>query len=149
MDNQNQYPKLRVQLLSENAKMPNRGSDGSSGLDVFSTGDYTVPPGKDVLIPLDLRFEIPYGWDLVCNNKSGVSTKLKLVVGAEIIDSDYRGNCHAHVFNLGDSDVFITKGQKLIQLIMREVWMGELEQVESISTETVRGAGGFGSTGTH
>jgi dUTP pyrophosphatase len=132
--------------LSENAKLPVRGTPGSSGLDVFSPIDTYIPPRGDVLIPLDLRFEIPFGWDISAYNKSGVATKLKLDKGAELIDSDYRGNVHAHLFNNSDNEVHITKGQKILQLVLREVWMGEVVESLDISTETNRGEGGFGST---
>lgn len=143
----NKYPNLQFKRLSENAYKPVRGTPGSSGLDVFSTGDYTIPPFGDVLIPLDLAFNIPFGWDISVYNKSGVSTKLKLIKGAELIDSDYTGNCHIHFFNTNGAQKEIYKGQKIAQLVMREVWMGELEEVDEIVKETQRGAGGFGSTG--
>ena len=98
------YPKLKVKLLSDNARMPSRGTPGSSGLDVYTPIDVVVPARGDALIPLDLAFEIPFGWDLSVYNKSGVSTKKKLFKGAELIDSDYRGNCHIHFFNNSDED---------------------------------------------
>ena len=79
-------------------------------------------------------------------NKSGVSTKKKLFKGAELIDSDYRGNCHIHLFNHSDVDIEFKKGDKISQLVMRPVWMGDVVQVDELD-ETVRGAGGFGSTG--
>lgn len=141
------YPTLKFQRLSSAAYSPVRGTKGSSGLDVFSPISTEVPARGDVLIPLDLRFEIPYGWDLAAYNKSGVATKLKLDKGAELIDSDYRGTVHIHLFNNSDNVVKIERGQKIAQLVMREVWMGEIEESESISTETERGEGGFGSTG--
>lgn len=142
-----EYPTLKVQLLSKDAKMPTRGTNGSSGLDVYTPKDIIIEPWKDVLVPLDLRFEIPYGWDLSVYNKSGISTKLKLFKGAELIDSDYRGNCHIHLFNFSDNIITFNKGDKIAQLVMREVWMGDLEQVEEISIDTNRAEGGFGSTG--
>lgn len=141
------YPILKYQLLSENAKEPVRGTEGSSGIDVFSPVDITIPPRGDGLIPLDIRFEIPFGWDLAVYNKSGVATKKKLSKGAELIDSDYRGTVHIHFFNNSDTPAVIAKGDKIAQLVMREVWMGELEKSDNISTETVRGEGAFGSTG--
>lgn len=148
LDNGKFYPELPCMLLSENAYVPVRGTPGSSGLDVFSTGDYTIPPFGDVKIPLDLAFDIPYGWDLSVYNKSGVATKLKLDKGAELIDSDYTGNCHIHFFNQTGTQKEIIKGQKIAQLVMREVWMGEVKIVKQINKITERGAGGFGSTGT-
>ena len=143
----NEYPILKFQLLSENAKAPQRGTSGSSGLDVFSPIDCIIPAWGDYLIPLDLRFEIPFGWDICVYNKSGISTKKKLNKGAELIDSDYRGNCHIHYFNHSDKDVEIKSGDKIAQLVMRQVWMGVLEQKQNIEIVGERKDGGFGSTG--
>jgi deoxyuridine 5'-triphosphate nucleotidohydrolase len=141
------YPDLNYQLLSENAKDPERGTPGSSGMDVFTPIDVTIPARGDYCIPLDIRFEIPFGWDLTVNNKSGRATKLHLDKGAELIDSDYRGNCHVHLFNHSDVNVSFKKGDKIAQLVMREVWLGKLVKKDEISTKTERGEGGFGSTG--
>ena len=142
-----QYQKLKYQLLSENAKAPTRGTPGSSGLDVYTPIDVIIYPGEACLIPIDIRFEIPEGWDLAVYNKSGVSTKKGLIKGAELIDVDYKGCVHVHLFNLSKNIAEFKKGDKIAQLVMREVWMGELEESENISTDTVRGEGGFGSTG--
>ncbi len=141
------YPIIRYQLLSKDAYPPTRGTSGSSGLDVYTPKDISINPREDILIPLDIRFEIPFGWDCVVHNKSGVSTKKKLIVGAHLIDSDYRGNCHAHLFNISNGMVFFKRGDKIAQLVIREVWMGELEEVKEIIIDTIRGDGGFGSTG--
>lgn len=141
------YPILKVKLLSENAKMPTRGTPGSSGLDVYSPVDVVVPARGDACIPTDLAFDIPFGWDLAVYNKSGLATKKHLSKGAELIDSDYTGNCHIHYFNNSDEPVEFHKGDKLGQVVMREVWMGELVQVDEITKDTERGAGAFGSTG--
>jgi dUTP pyrophosphatase len=141
------YPTLKFQLLSDSAYEPKRGTKGSSGLDVFSPLDYDILPFGDVLVPLHIRFEIPFGWDLSVYNKSGVSTKSKLFKGAELVDSDYRGTIHIHLFNHSNKMVFIGRGDKIAQLVMRQVWMGELQKVNFISTETDRGDKGFGSTG--
>lgn len=141
------YPVLKFKKLSENAKTPTRGTEGSSGLDVYAPVDVVIPARGDFLIPLDIAFDIPFGWDLAVYNKSGVSTKKHLCKGAELIDSDYTGNCHIHLFNHSDNDVEFKAGEKVAQLVMREVWMGELEEVDDLNKVTERGAGGFGSTG--
>ena len=141
------YPILKVKRLSEDAKLPTRGTPGSSGLDVYSPIDFDIQPRGDALIALDLSFDIPFGWDLSVMNKSGVSTKKHLDKGAELIDSDYTGNCHVHLFNHSDEVVHFNKGDKLAQLVMREVWMGDIEEVEDLDKTTERGSGGFGSTG--
>lgn len=142
-----EYPTLKVKFLSNNAKMPTRGTKGSSGIDVYSPIDVIIPARGDALIPLDLSFDIPFGWDLSVYNKSGIASKKHLDKGAELIDSDYTGNCHIHLFNHSDEDVSFNKGDKISQLVMREVWMGDLEKVSFIDKETERGSGGFGSTG--
>lgn len=141
------YPKLKVKRLSENAKLPTRGSVGSSGLDVYTPIDVVIKPRGDILIPLDLSFDIPFGWDLCVYNKSGIATKKKLDKGAELIDSDYIGNCHVHMFNNSDDTITFSKGDKIAQLVMRQVWMGDLEEVDDLNKITDRGSGGFGSTG--
>lgn len=142
------YPVLKYKKLSDRAFDPVRGTPGSSGLDVFAPEDYTINPFGSVLIPLHLSFDIPFGWDLAVYNKSGVATKLRLDKGAELIDSDYTGNCHIHFFNQDGAMKTIARGQKIAQLVMREVWMGDLQEVGEIVKDTQRGAGGFGSTGT-
>lgn len=142
------YPILKYQKLSDRAFDPVRGTPGSSGLDVFAPEDYTINPFGSVLIPLHLRFEIPFGWDISVYNKSGVAVKMRLDKGAELIDSDYRGNCHIHFFNQDGALKTIQRGQKIAQLVMREVWMGELVEAIEISTDTERSQGGFSSTGT-
>lgn len=142
-----EYPILKVKLLSDNAKLPTRGTPGSSGLDVYSPIDFSIPPRGDYLVALDLAFDIPFGWDLSVMNKSGISTKKHLDKGAELIDSDYTGNCHIHLFNHSDNEIHFNKGDKLAQLVMREVWMGEIEEVKEIEKDTIRGSSGFGSTG--
>lgn len=141
------YPDLKVKLLSKDAKMPTRGTPGSSGLDVYTPIDVVIMPRADILIPLDLSFDIPFGWDLSVYNKSGIATKKKLDKGAELIDSDYTGNCHIHYFNESDDIVKFNKGDKIGQLVMREVWMGDVIEVDNIDKETERASGGFGSTG--
>lgn len=143
----NKYPTLKYQLLSNKAKAPQRGTRLSSGLDVFTPIDFEIPAREFEMISLDLRFEIPEGWDLAVYNKSGVSTKKGLSKGAELIDADYRGSVHIHLFNHTDTLARFKAGDKVAQLVMREVWLGDIEEVEEISLDTERAAGGFGSTG--
>jgi len=137
---------LKYQKLSKFAFDPERAHRGDSGIDVFSPKDYVVKGREDILIPLDLRFEIKEGFDLSVYNKSGVSTKKKLFKGAELIDFPYRGNCHVHLFNFSDKDVEIKRGDKIAQLVLRPVILCDLIEGE-ISIDTDRGEGGFGSTG--
>ena len=142
-----EYPVLKFQLLNDEAFAPTRADPGSSGLDVYTPTDLVINPKCSVLVPLGIRFEIPFGWDLAVYNKSGISTKKHLIKGAELIDSSYRGEVHVHLFNLSPYTETFKRGDKIAQLVMREVWMGYLEETNYIDTNTVRGTGGFGSSG--
>jgi len=138
---------LCVQLLSDTAKMPVRANPEDAGLDVFTPKDVIVKAQSDLLIPLDIRVEFPKGFALITQEKSGISTKKKLDIGAKIIDSNYRGNCHVHLFNNSDIDAEFKCGEKIAQLLLVPIWCGNPIKVENIDTNTSRGEGGFGSTG--
>lgn len=138
---------LNVQLLSENAKEPIRGTKESAGIDFFTPIDIKIEPRKDILISLDLCVEIPKGYALIMKEKSGIATKKKLDIGGSVIDSDYRGSIHCHLFNNSDDTVFFNKGDKVCQGIIIPVWLGEVDIVDFINKNTERKDGGFGSTG--
>lgn len=138
-------------IKCRDVKTPTRGTSGSAGIDFYTPNDIAsvfIAPGKDVLIPTGIKANIPEDHALIAFNKSGVSTKLKLIKGAEVVDSDYLGEIHIHVFNLGQEGVTIEPGQKLIQFILMPVNHENVEVVDQLDiTETERGSGGFGSTG--
>jgi len=128
-------------------KDPQRGTSLSSGIDFFSPIDTLIEAGKDVLIDLQISVLLPPEYELQMENKSGVSTKLKLLRGATIIDADYTypNKIHAHLFNLGNEDVRISKDQKIIHKV--ELWPVEIEtDAEKMKREGER-QGGFSSTG--
>ena len=140
---------IKFERTTTAAILPTRGTPKSSGLDFYSPTNLRILPGKDALIALDLKCILPNGYDLVVHDKSGVSTKKKLKVGAKVIDNDYRGVIHVHLFNLSDQDVTISKGDKIAQGILRKVEFADVFEVPTgtITDDTVRGSGGFGSTG--
>jgi dUTP pyrophosphatase len=136
-----------------NVKTPARGTGKSAGIDFFIPEDfkYTIlSPGEDVLIPSGIKANVPAGYMLMAGNKSGVATKNKLIKGAEIVDEDYTGEIHIHVINVGKINTILEPGKKLIQFILVPVSYEDVEVVDQLDEkETERGAGGFGSTGTH
>jgi dUTP pyrophosphatase len=138
---------LNIELLSDNAKEPIRGTEESAGIDFFTPIDVKIEPRKDILIPLDISVEIPKGFAMIMKEKSGIATKKKLDILACVIDSDYRGNVHSHLYNNSDEVVSFEKGDKICQGIIVPVWLGKVNVVDSINRNTERGAGGFGSTG--
>jgi len=143
---------MKIQKVKD-VKTPSRGTSKSAGIDFYVPNDIdaiSLEPGQDALIPSGIKVNVPKGHALIAFNKSGIATKSKLIKGAEVVDEDYTGEIHIHVFNAGRGLSVITPGQKLIQFILIPVnYEGVEEVVELDSIETERGEGGFGSTGTH
>jgi len=138
---------LNVQLVHAKAKMPTRGTPASAGLDFYTPVDVIIPAGADVLVDLGLKLEMPDGFALIFKEKSGIATSKKLDVGGCVVDSDYRGVPKAHLFNNGQDVAVFKEGDKIVQGIIVNVWDGLPKQVERVDGNTVRGEGGFGSTG--
>ena len=134
-------------------KTPTRGTDKSAGIDFFIPDDFEctiLRPGEDILIPSGIKANVPTGYMLMAANKSGVATKNKLVKGAEIVDEDYTGEIHIHVFNIGKANEILEAGKKLIQFILVPVNYENVEVVEQLDQiKSERNENGFGSTGTH
>lgn len=111
-----------------------------------------VPPFGQVNIPSGIKVNIfDKNTYLDANNKSGVATKYKLDVGANVVDADYRGEIHLHFFNTSDSPVVIRSGQKIVQFIHKEYIKSDLIEISNDEydslEQTDRGEGGFASTG--
>lgn len=139
---------MNIVLEDERAIVPTQANDGDAGFDVYTPFDIRIFSKQDVKVPLGFRCEFPKGYALLMVNKSGRAVKDKIINGAQLIDSGYRGICHAHLFNIGDNLVDIKRGEKISQFIVIPVWHGKINVVKQlISEETMRGAGGFGSTG--
>ena len=136
-------------------KTPTRGTNGSAGIDFYVPNDYptslqVIEPGDRYLIPSGIKANVPSGHALIAMNKSGVATKKSLMVGACVVDSDYQGEIHMHLINVGNYSVKIIPGEKLVQFLLVPVNHCEVDEVtesELFQFATVRGAGGFGSTG--
>jgi dUTP pyrophosphatase len=141
---------MKIQKCRD-VKSPSRGTSKSAGIDFYTPNDLEpilLSPGEDALIPSGIKVRIPSGYALIAFNKSGVATKNKLTKGAEVVDEDYTGEIHIHVFNSGNSQVLITPGQKIIQFILIPMNYDSIEVVDELEDiETQRKDGGFGSTG--
>ena len=138
---------LKVELTSPEAKMPTRATSGDAGLDLYTPRLVTIPANGDLCFPIDIKVEFPKGYAMIVAEKSGVSTKKKLDIGAKIIDSGYRGICHVHLFNNSKYDVSFLAGEKVAQALVVPVWDGHPIVVDKVNMDTVRGEGAFGSTG--
>lgn len=143
---------MRIRYVKiTDVKSPSYGSKGSAGIDFYVPNNIKpieVPPGMDILIPTGIKVELPDDTALIAFNKSGVCTKQGLQVGACVVDSDYRGQIHMHVFNYSNVIQFIEPGQKLVQFVLLPYHQAKLlETTEESFSTTQRGEGGFGSTG--
>ena len=98
------------------------------------------------MVPTGLAFAIPEGNYGRMAPRSGLAAKHGIHVGAGVLDSDYRGEIKAVLFNLGDKDFEIKEGDRIAQVIVEKYTITELVEVEDLD-DTERGAGGFGSTG--
>jgi dUTP pyrophosphatase len=142
-------------LKIRDVKTPNRGTSQSAGLDLFVPNNFTpltLKPGQSVLIPSGIKFNVPEGHALVAFNKSGIAAKKNLLVGACVIDEDYCGEVHIDLKNVGEKEVEINPGEKIIQLLCLKVNYVSIEEVSSEEElyrgkTSERGEGGFGSTG--
>ncbi|KAI8437654.1 hypothetical protein MSG28_011905 [Choristoneura fumiferana] len=138
---------LKFTRLSEHAFPPVKGSDKAAGFDLKSAYDYVIPARGKGLVKTDLQIELPSGCYGRVAPRSGLAVKNFIDVGAGVIDEDYRGNVGVVLFNHGDQDFNVAKGDRIAQLICERIFYPDLVEVASLS-ETKRADGGFGSTGT-
>jgi len=152
---------LKVKLLREGAKLPERAYATDAGADVFychrpdddgvSDGcdnEYWIGPGSSCIIPTGIKVEVPDGYMLEVKNKSGIASKRRLIVGACVIDSGCDGEVFVNLHNLGGETQKIYPGEKLAQLVLIPIeGCNFVETSDNINIKTERGAGGFGSTG--
>lgn len=115
--------------------------------------DFTLKPGQSVLIPSGIKVKVPDGFMLQYTNKSGIASKRGLVVGANVVDIGYEGECHLNLYNVSDHNAVINAGDKIVQGILVKIGFNTPEEVKDEhelygSTASPRGAGGFGSSGT-
>lgn len=137
-------------IASKGASVPAYKTAGAAGADVCALVEEKVvlKPGERAVVPTGLFFEIPQGYEIQVRPRSGLAAKNGVTVlnTPGTIDSDYRGELKVILINLGHEDFEISAGDRIAQIIVAPVTIGNFIQSESIS-ETERGAGGFGSTG--
>lgn len=142
---------MRVKILNEKATLPTYGSEFSAGADLYAIADenIVVNPGETVIIHTGLAMEIPVGYGGFIYARSGLATKKGLAPANKVgvIDSDYRGEIMVSLHNHSDMPAIIENGERIAQLVIAPFLKVEFEEVDELS-DTMRGSGGFGSTGT-
>ena len=145
---QNFFPKLLIKKLNAKAFLPVKGSEHAAGYDMMSIEDSLVPARGKALIATGISMAIPIGNYGRIAPRSGLAVKNFIDVGAGVIDSDYRGEVRVLLFNFSDTDFKIAAGDRIAQLIIEKYTRTEIEEmIEGDLDSTVRGEGGFGSTG--
>ena len=105
-----------------------------------------IESGENIVLRVGFAVEFPAGYAMEVKNRSSMGSKRSLVVGAHLIDSSYRGEIFIDLHNIGKEVQVIKEGDKIAQLVIYPIETPEYEIVEELS-DTVRGEGGFGSTG--
>ena len=147
--------KINVKKINKDAVIPMFAHSTDSGFDLFTCEDVTILGGKKAIAKTGLIFEIPQGWGIQVKNKSGITIKgvpttsgnnADITIFEGTIDMDYRGELGIMLKNEEDFEIIIPKHTKLAQGILRKVYNCTFAEVEEVN-DTVRGEGGFGSTG--
>ncbi|KAH8910718.1 dUTP diphosphatase [Coniochaeta sp. PMI_546] len=141
-----QAPPLLIKKLSDKAKLPTRGSAFAAGYDLYASRPTTVPARGKVLVDTDISMAVPAGTYGRIAPRSGLASKNFIDTGAGVIDADYRGPVKVLLFNHSDTDFAISEGDRVAQLVLERIYTPDVVEVQELE-ESVRGAGGFGSTG--
>ena len=142
--------KVNIKKLNEKATIPTYGSEFSAGADLYALADeaITIEAGKTVLVHTGVAMEIPTGYVGLIFARSGLATKRDLAPANKVgvVDSDYRGEIMVALHNHGSEPKTIDNGERIAQLVLVPYLAAEFDEVDELS-DTVRGEGGFGSTG--
>ena len=139
---------LRVKRLSPDAQLPSRATDGSAGYDLTSIESHVILPGHRAIVRTGLAIEIPEGTYARIAPRSGIAVKHGILVGAGVVDSDYRGEVKVVLFNHDLHKTYnIQPDFRIAQLILETIQTPVVEEIVEELLNTQRGDGGFGSTG--
>lgn len=129
-------------------ELPAYQSEHAAGMDVRAAEERTLQPGETALIPTGFAMAIPPGYEAQLRPRSGLALKhgITLLNSPGTIDADYRGPVQVIVTNLGQGPFFINPGDRIAQMVIARVERADVHEVEELD-ETVRGEGGFGSSG--
>lgn len=142
--------KVGIKKLNEKAVVPAYGSEFAAGADLYACidGDLEIKPHQTVLIPTGIALELPIGYAGLIYARSGLATKKGLAPANKVgvVDCDYRGEVKVSLHNHSEETQTVSAGERVAQLVITPYITAEFVLKDELS-ETVRGAGGFGSTG--
>ena len=135
---------------SEDVPLPAYQSAAAAGMDVYAVvaSPVTIEPGGISLVPAGFAMAVPAGYEAQIRPRSGLAAKhgISIPNAPGTIDSDYRGQVHVPMINLGKSAFEVTRGMRIAQMLIKPVPRTVWEEVDTLP-QTVRGEGGFGHTG--
>ena len=142
--------KVLIKKLNHKAQIPIYKTEGSSGMDLMALTEdkIVIKPNKSALVPTGLSVAIPNDTEIQIRPRSGLAAKSSISVlnTPGTIDSDYRGELKVILFNHGDKEFIINNGDRIAQMVLVPILKVQFEEVQDLP-ETIRGSGGFGSTG--
>ena len=140
--------KVNVKKLNKNAKLPTYGSPASAGADLYAIESAQIGAGETKFVHTGIAVELPEGTVGLIYARSGMACKQDLAPANKVgvIDSDYRGELIVALHNHGKEVRKVEAGERIAQLIIAPYYTAEFMQTDELSA-TVRGGGGFGSTG--
>ena len=142
--------KVLVKKLKPSVKLPSYKTDGASGMDLMAYIDKSIElkPGESYLVPTGLSVAFPKEYEIQIRPRSGLAAKNNISVlnTPGTIDSDYRGELKIIIFNHGSENFIINNNDRIAQMVLTPIIKMELEETKELP-ESIRGKGGFGSTG--
>ena len=142
--------KVLIKKLDPSVRLPEYETSGASGMDLiaFLKDPINIKPKKSSLIPTGLSVAFSENYEIQIRPRSGLAAKKNISVlnTPGTIDSDYRGEIKVIIYNHGDTDFVVNNGDRIAQMILSPVIKMKLEETDKLP-ETIRGEGGFGSTG--
>tara|TARA_R110000744_G_scaffold205700_3_gene324355 strand:- start:2163 stop:2597 length:435 start_codon:yes stop_codon:yes gene_type:complete len=143
---------VKIKIINKSGhKLPHYETLASAGMDLRADlkSPITLKPLERAIVPTGLYMELPVGYEAQVRPRSGLAAKKGITVlnAPGTIDADYRGNVGVILVNLSNEDFTVENGERIAQMVIAKHERSEWEEVKSLS-ETDRGEGGFGSTGT-
>ncbi len=140
---------FKIKRLDPDLPLPTRAHRGDAGVDLYAADSLTLAPGERALIATGIALALPLGYVGLIHPRSGLGAKhgISVVNTPGTIDADYRGEIKVCLINHDPHESFaVTRGMRIAQLVIQKVELVDFEEVEELD-DTVRGTGGYGSTG--
>jgi len=141
---------LKIKRISKLAQLPTYATEGAAGMDLYAANEepITLAPLERKLVPLGFTMELPTGYEAQIRPRSGMAIKRGITLSNCVgtVDEDYRGEVCVGLVNLSREEYTIQAGDRIAQMVVAPVTKAVIVEADELA-ETVRGEGGFGSTG--